>query len=155
MPPRSKSSSFNFEVIIPVFKLRGENRKIGYVTKTLGLTVDNSFSFKKHAEKITVRCKCWRKEKRILFTEKQGLSRNTLVFLYKTLILPTLLYCAPVWAIRDTKMIENSKLFVYCDILETRYSLNSMATEVYWNNFKRHRCSELLSQISNECSTIS
>ena len=81
----------NLDVDIPVFKLRGEKCKINYETKILGLTVDDSFSFKRHAEKITARCKGRWKEMRIHCEKKWGLLRNTLVLLYKSLVLPTLL----------------------------------------------------------------
>ena len=46
----------NLDVNIPVFKLSGEKCKINYETKILGLTVDDSFSFERHAEKIIARC---------------------------------------------------------------------------------------------------
>ena len=59
-----------------------------------------------------------------------GYSRNTLVLLYKSLILPSLLYCAPVWAHQNTKMLESVQSFINRDIVETRYYPNSMATEV-------------------------
>ena len=62
--------------------------------------------------------------------KKWGLSRNTLVLLYKSLALPTLLYCAPVWANQNTKKLESFQSFINRDILETRYYPNSIATEV-------------------------
>ena len=61
---------------------------------------------------------------------KRGLSRNTLVLLYKTFILPTLLYCTPVWANPNIKKLESFQSFVNRDTLKTRYYPNSMATEV-------------------------
>ena len=120
----------NLYVNIPVFKLRGEKCKKGYETNILGLTVEDSLSFKRHAEKITARCKGSWKDLRIPCNKKWGLSRNTLVLLYKTLIVPTLLYCAPAWANQNTKKLECFQSFVNGDVLETRYYPNSSATEV-------------------------
>ena len=67
----------NLDVKIHVFKLRRENCKINNETKILGLTVDDPFSFKRHAEKTTARCKCRWKEMRIHYNKKRGLSRKT------------------------------------------------------------------------------
>ena len=97
----------NLDVNIPLFQLRGEKCKKCYETKILGLTVDDGFSFKRHAEKVTVRCKGRWKELRIHCNKKWGLPRNTLVPLYKTFIIPTLLYCAPVWVNQNTKKIDS------------------------------------------------
>ena len=79
----------NLDVNIPVFKLRGEKCKINYETKIFELTVDDSFSFQRHSEKITARCKGRWKEMRSHCNKKWRLSRNTLVLLYKSLVLPT------------------------------------------------------------------
>ena len=45
---------------------------------------------------------------RIHCNKKWGLSRNTLILLYKSLVFPTLLYCAPVWANQNIKKLESS-----------------------------------------------
>ena len=65
---------------------------------------------------------------RIHSNKKWGLSRNTLVLLYKSLVSPTLLYCAPVWENQNNKKFESFQSFINRDILETRYYPNSMAT---------------------------
>ena len=80
----------NLDVNLLVFKLSGEKRKRNYETKILGLTADDSFSFKRNAEKITARCKGRWKEMGIHSNKKKGLSRNTLVLLYISFVLPTL-----------------------------------------------------------------
>ena len=120
----------NLDGKIPVFNMRGEKCKLNYDTKIPGLTIDDSFSFKTHAEKITARCKGRWKEMGIHCKKKWGLSRNTLVLLYKSLVLPTLLYWAPVWANQNIKKLESFQSFINRDVLETRYYPNSMATEV-------------------------
>ena len=101
-----------------------------YETKILGLSVDGSFSFNKHAEKITGLCIDVWKEVRIYRKTKTGHSRNTLVLLYKILIIPTLLYSASVWANKKTKKLKIFQSFVSRDTLETSYCPNAMATEV-------------------------
>ena len=114
----------------PVFKLGDETCKLSYETKILGLAVDDSFSFEKHAEKITARCKGRWEEMRFQCIKIGGLLWNTLVLLYKTLNLPTLLCCALVWVNQNTKKLESFQPFVNRDLLEIRYFPNSMATEV-------------------------
>ena len=79
-----------------VFTLGNEACKIKSKTKTLGLIVDNACSFKDHTELVVARCKNKWRELRLHCKSRWGLSRNPLATLYKTLILPTLLYCAPV-----------------------------------------------------------
>ena len=108
----------NLDVNIPVFKLRAEKCKINYETKIFGLTVDDSFSFQRHSEKITARCKGRWKEMRNHCNKKWGLSRNTFVLLYKSFVLPTLLYCAPVWSNQNIKKLKSFQSFINRDILE-------------------------------------
>ena len=60
---------------------------------------------------------------------KWGLSRNMLVLLHKTPILPTLFYGAPVLTNQNTKKLESLKSFVNRDVHRQYYPI-SMATEV-------------------------
>ena len=67
---------------------------------------------------------------RIHCNETWGLSRNTLVLLYESLVLPKLHHCALVWANQNSKKLESFQSFINRGILETRYYPISMATEV-------------------------
>ena len=114
----------------PVFTLGNEACKIKSKTKILGLIVDNACSFKDHTELVVARCKNKWRELRIHCTSRWGLSRNTLTTLYKTLILPTLLYCAPVWSNQNAAKLQTFQAFVNRSILQTRFNPNESAAEV-------------------------
>ena len=107
-----------------IFTLGNEACKIKSKTKILGLIVDNAFSFKDHTELVVARFKNKWRELRIHCTSRWGLSRNTLTTLYKTLILPTLLYCAPVWSYQNAAKLQTFQAFVNRKILQTRFNPN-------------------------------
>ena len=96
----------------------------------LGLIVDNACSFKDHTELVVARCKNKWRELRIQCISRWGLSRNTLTTLYKTLMLPTLLYCAPVWSNQNAAKLQTFQAFVNRSILQTRFDPNKSAAEV-------------------------
>ena len=56
--PKTGIVPINLNVSLPIFKVRRGKCKVRYETKTLGLIVDDSVLFEKHAEKITARCEC-------------------------------------------------------------------------------------------------
>ena len=112
-----------------VFTLGNETCKIKNKTKTFGLIVDNACSFKDHTELVVARCKNKWRELRIHCTNRWGLSRNTLTTLYKTLILPTLLYCAPVWSNQNAAKLQPFNAFVNRSILQTRFNPNERGAE--------------------------
>ena len=115
---------------ISVFTLGNETCKIKSKTKILGLIVDNACSFKDHTELVVARCKNKWRELRFHCTSRWDLSRNTLTTLYKTLILPTLLYCAPVWSNQNAAKLQTFQAFVNRCILQTRFNPNESAAEV-------------------------
>ena len=113
-----------------VFTLGNEACKFKSKTKIFGLIVDNACSFKDHTELVVARCKNKWRDLRIPCTSRWGLSRNTLTTLYKTLILPTLLYCAPVWSNQNAAKLQTFQSFVNRTILQTRFNPNESAAEV-------------------------
>ena len=101
---RSKACKKNIYIYI---YMGTEKCEVKYQTKNLGLIVDNECSFKQHTDSTTARCLNRWRELRYHCTGKWGLSRHTLTVMYKTLILPALLYCTPVWASRNiTKLTK-------------------------------------------------
>ena len=113
-----------------VSTLGNEACKIKIKTKILGLIVDNGCSFKDHTQLVVARCKNKWRELRIHCTSSWGLSRNTLTTLYKTLILPTLLYCAPVWSNQNAAKLQTFQAFVNRSILQTMFIPNESAAKV-------------------------
>ena len=111
-----------------VFILGNEAFKVK--TKILVLIVDNACTFKNHTQLMVARCKNKWRELRIHCTSRWGLSRNTLTTLYKTLILPTLLYCAPVWSNQNAAKLQTFQVFVNRCILPTRFNPNENAAVV-------------------------
>ena len=98
-------------------------------TKIVCLIVDNASTFKDHTKLVVARCKNKWRELRIHCTSRWGLSRNTLTSLYKTLILPTLLYCT-VWSNQNAAKLQTFKAFVNRSILQTWFNPNENAAEV-------------------------
>ena len=62
--------------------------------------------------------------------EKRDLSRRILVTLYKTLILPLVLYCAPVWTLANYTRLNSFQGFILRNIMKTTHNPNSKAAEV-------------------------
>ena len=113
-----------------VFTLGNEACKIKSKIEILGLIGNNTCSFKDHTELVVARCKNKWRELRIHCTSRWSLSRNTLTTLYKTLILPTLLYSATVWSNQNAAKLQTFQAFVNRSILQTRFNPNERATEV-------------------------
>ena len=64
------------------------------------------------------------------FHKKWSESRRTLVTLYKTLILPLVLYRAPAWTLVTYTKLNCFQGFILRNIMETTYNPNSKAAEV-------------------------
>ena len=96
-----------------VFTLGNEACRVRSKTKVFGLSimlVDNACAFKDNTELVVARCtKKWR-ELRLHCTSRWGLFRNKLTTSYETLILPTLMYSAPVWSKQNAANCKPSKL---------------------------------------------
>ena len=113
-----------------IFYLDNEKCKVKNSTKILGIIVDEKMTFKQHTEAVIGRGKNKWKELRLHCTKKWGLSRRTLVTLYRTLILPLVLYCAPVWTLANYTRLNNFQSFILRNIMETTLNPNSKAAEV-------------------------
>ena len=75
-------------------------------------------------------CKSKWREVRFHCTSRWGLSRNTLTTSCKTLVLPTLLYCVPVWSNHIAAKLQTFPAFGNRYILQTRFNPNKSASEV-------------------------
>ena len=62
--------------------------------------------------------------------QKRGLTKRILVTLCKTLILPLVLYCAPVWTLDNYTRLNRFQEFILRNIMETTYNSNFKAAEL-------------------------
>ena len=87
-------------------KLNGENCKISETTKSLGLNIDSKLHYKEHTEisvaKATRNWHILRKH----CSSKWGITIPTLVYLYRSVIQPQVLYGAPIWAQKNIKTLQ-------------------------------------------------
>ena len=90
----------------PATVMNGHLCKIKSSTRSLGIQIDDKLNFREQTEQSIAKakrnwnliaCKC---------TRKYSLSITTQVFLYKTIILPQLLYGAPIWYHKNVEKLQ-------------------------------------------------
>ena len=87
-------------------KLNEENCKISETTKSLGLNIVSKLNYKEHTgisvAKATRNWHILRKH----CSSKWGITIPTLVYLYRSVIQPQVLYGAPIWAQKNIKSLQ-------------------------------------------------
>ena len=89
-------------------KLNGENCKTNETTKSFGLNIDSKLNYKEHTE-ISVAKATRKRNWHILrkhFNSKWGITIPIIVYLYRSVIQPQVLYGAPIWAQKNIKSLQ-------------------------------------------------
>ena len=108
----------------------GEACKVTRYTKILGLIVDDKRNFNEHLQQVE------RKVAKQLNIFKKfcgsnwGLRQATLIKLYKTLVLPRLLYAAPVWARKHVQALSRFQYTALKLIIGTSTKFDQLAAEI-------------------------
>ena len=87
----------NFEKNISVSILNNEVCAITRITKSLGLLIDDKLSYIDHAERVCNKAKRSCDNASRVLGCKWSLAISALVLLYKTIIVPQLLYASAIW----------------------------------------------------------
>ena len=79
----------------------------------LGVTVDNKLTFAKHISKVVSKAK-----QRVFLLFRSFVAKNVAYLLqgYKSFILPSILYCSPVWSpltVKEIKAVESVQRVFY------------------------------------------
>ena len=111
-------------------KFFGEVCKVTRTSTILGLIVDNKLNFNEHLKhvegKVAIQLNVFKR----FCCFKWCLKQATLIKLYKTLVLPRLLYAAPVWARKHTQALSRFQYNALKLILGTNTKFNQLAAEI-------------------------
>ena len=110
--------------------LNGDPCKIKSLTKSLGMVIDNQLTYRQHAE-VTAE-KANRKWNTIsnICNNKWSLIIPKLVLLYKTTILPLLLYTSPIWFERNHCSMQRVQNNFIRTVFNRSYSPNIESCQV-------------------------
>ena len=86
--------------------LNGDPCQIKSLTKSLGMVIDNHLTYRQHAEVTAEKANRKWNTISILRNNKRSLIIPTLILLYKTTLLPLLLYVSPIWFERNHRSMQ-------------------------------------------------
>ena len=109
--------------------------KIQYVGKSrvLGIILDNKLSFFHHAKDILKRC--WFQWHRISkdTTRQSGLNHASLILMFKTLVIPKLMYASPTWLHKQLDLFKGLWARALLKIIGSQYHTERSLTEAILN----------------------
>ena len=85
--------------------LNGEICQVKKTTKSLGVIIDTKLNYRDHSTKTIARAKRNWNIIKSLCNRKWSLAVPTLVLLYKTTLLPSLIFAAPIWPEKNLKYV--------------------------------------------------
>ena len=91
----------------PSIILNNEICKVKTSTKSLGIQIDEKLNFREHTEKVISKSKRSWNAISNKCTRKYGLTIPAQAYLYKTIILPQLLYGSPLWYHKNIHKLQN------------------------------------------------
>ena len=99
-------------------------------TKSIGLTIDDKLNYHEHLKTVTVKAaRNWRII-RSKYADQWGLSIPTLILLYKTVILPQVMYAASIWRHKNISGLKKFQNNIIRPIFRHCLSLPIAASEV-------------------------
>ena len=112
--------------------IKKRNIKRVYVTKFLGILIDDILNWKEH---ISLICSKISKCIAIIYKAKQLLDKESLVMLYDSLFVPHLTYCSDIWGntyktnINCVYLLQKKVLRIVCNV-DYRYYSNVLFKEL-------------------------
>ena len=112
--------------------IKNSNIKRVYVTKFLGILIDDRLNWKEH---ISLICSKLSKCIAIIYKAKQLLDKESLVMLYDSLFVPYLTYCSEIWGstyktnINCVYLLQQKVLRIVCNV-DYRYHSNVLFKEL-------------------------
>ena len=112
--------------------IKNSNIKRVYVTKFLGILIDDRLNWKEH---ISLICSKLSKCIAIIYKAKQLLDKESLVMLYDSLFVPYLTYCSEIWGntyktnINCVYLLQKKVLRIVCNV-DYRYHSNVLFKEL-------------------------
>ena len=112
--------------------IKKRNIKRVYVTKFLGILIDDILNWKEH---ISLICSKISKCIAIIYKAKQLLDKESLVMLYDSLFVPYLTYCSEIWGntnktnIKCVYLLQKKVLRIVCNV-DYRYYSNVLFKEL-------------------------
>ena len=112
--------------------IKNSNIKRVYVTKFLGILIDDRLNWKEH---ISLICSKLSKCIAIIYKAKQLLDKESLVMLYDSLFVPYLTYCSEIWGntyktnINCVYLLQKKVLRSVCNV-DYRYHSNVLFKEL-------------------------
>ena len=99
-------------------------------TKSLGITIYNKLNYKEHSERLREKVKrSWDRISRV-GGSKWCLSIPTLLMLYKTIIIPQLMYASPIWFEQNKTIGVKIQQHFIRSVFRHSYTPNSSTCEV-------------------------
>ena len=108
----------------------GEACKVTRSTKILGLIVDDKLNFNEHLQQVEGKVAKQLNIFKKFCGSNWGLRQATLIKLYKTLVLPRLLYAAPVWARKHVQALSRFQYTALKLIIGTSTKFDQLAAEI-------------------------
>ena len=111
------------------------DKEIQYVEKSrvLGIILDNQLSFIHHAKDMLKRC--WHQWSKIIkdTTRQNGLNTASLSLLFKTIVIPKLLYASPTWLHKQLETFKDLWCRVLLKLIGSEYHTEKSITEAVLN----------------------
>ena len=104
--------------------LNGDICQVKKTTKSLGVIIDSKLNYRDHSTKTIERAKRNWNIIKSLCNGKWSLAVPTLALLYKTIILPSLFYAAPIWLEKNLKYVTT----VQNNFIRTVFSSSSSSS---------------------------
>ena len=123
----------NLGITLPLLKIGGKELQYVEKSKVLGIIVDDKLTFFQHGKEMLKRC--WYQWHKITqgTTRHQGLNNASLILLFKSLVIPKLMYASPTWLHKQLDLFKDLWSRVLLKIIGSQYHTEKCITEAALN----------------------